>query len=410
MKKIFKSELGKGAFILFVTMGIFFFLNFVFHFTMGRILGPAGYGILATLMSLVYLYGAPTEAIQNVVTRYTANLNLKKENGKIKFLLLKSLKRGFIISTALFLIAIIPSMYAASLLKIDLGLIILTNAFLFSSFSLPVVRGVLQGRKKFTALGIGMMVESVLKLTSAIFLVMIGWQVFGAMIGVIIGVLASFILSFYMNSGILRENKEKIEFDNIYSKSVPYFVSMFVILLMLSMDIIFVRWLFSSNPEVVGSYAVLSMMGKMIFFGTMAIGKAMFPLTSEKYDNNKEKDGSKLFRKSFFVVLLICLISIMVYTIFPKFLINLFYGGQYTGVANLLKYSGISLSFLSLTNLVVIYGLSTNRLKRSYFMLFYFIITLVLLYFFHSSLIEYMLAFMVSNIIMFIGVLFLVKK
>ena len=91
IKKIFSSELGRGASILFITMSIFNILNFLFHFSMGRMLGPEEYRILAVLMSIIYIYNVPTEAIQTIISKYTSKFNLKKEHGKIKFLMLQAI-------------------------------------------------------------------------------------------------------------------------------------------------------------------------------------------------------------------------------------------------------------------------------------------------------------------------------
>ena len=93
-KKYLSSELGKGAIILFVTMNIFNVLNYLFHFAMARewMLGPEGYGTLAVLMSIIYIYGIPTEAIQNIITKLTSKLNVKHENKKIKLRLWAILK------------------------------------------------------------------------------------------------------------------------------------------------------------------------------------------------------------------------------------------------------------------------------------------------------------------------------
>ncbi len=94
VKKFIKSELGKGTIIMFITMNIFNFLNFLFHFIIGRQLGPSDYGTLAVLMSMIYIFNIPTEAIQNIVSRYTSKFNLNKENGKINFMLRKMLQKN----------------------------------------------------------------------------------------------------------------------------------------------------------------------------------------------------------------------------------------------------------------------------------------------------------------------------
>jgi len=271
------------------------------------ILGPtaSGKSSLAVLMSMIYIYGVPTEAIQNIVSRYTSKFNSKKENRKIKFFMFKSLKKGLIAASLIFAGLVPFSFFLSNFLNVNFWLIFIANISIFFSFSAPVTRGVLQGRKKFGKFGGSLIVESVLKLSFAIFLVFFGMRVFGAIIGVLLGVFIGVLFSFYFNKDVLKEHQKKVKFDNIYSNGVPYFVAMIVILIALSMDIILAKRFFS--PELAGQYSVLSMIGKMIFFGTLAISKAMFPLTSEKYD--KKEDSIGLFKKSMTITILICIIS-----------------------------------------------------------------------------------------------------
>src|SRR3989338_9543104 len=104
IKKITSSELVKGSIILFVTFSIFNFLNFIFQFLMARMLGPAEYGIFAVIMALFYFMAVPSDSIQTVISKYTSKLKVKNEYGKIKLLLIKSLKRGFLIAVILFIL------------------------------------------------------------------------------------------------------------------------------------------------------------------------------------------------------------------------------------------------------------------------------------------------------------------
>jgi len=406
IKKIFSSELGRGASILFITMSIFNILNFLFHFSMGRMLGPEEYRILAVLMSIIYIYNVPTEAIQTIISKYTSKFNFKKEHGKIKFLMLKSLKRGFRIAIWVFLPSIILALFLSYFLKINFWLILLANIFIFFSFSSPITKGVLQGRKKFGLLGTNLIIESGLKLFFAISLVTFGFKTFGAIGGVMLGIFSGLIFSLYFNKDILKKDEQKVSFNRIYPKSVPYFITILVIFLMLSLDIILATKFFPA--KLAGQYSALSMLGKMIFFGTAAVSKAMFPLTSEKHESRK--NPFDLFKKSILIIIFICILTIAVYAFFPKLIIGILYGSQYIDMSPYLVYSGLALGFFSLTNLILIYGLSINRLKKSYYLFIFLIIQVVLFYLFHKTILEYILAFMVSNIIMFIGSLIIIKK
>lgn len=406
IKKIFKSEFGKWMIILFVMINLSNFLNFLFHFSMGRMLGPVDYGTFAVLMSLMYLYSAPTEAIQNIISRYTTKLHIEKKEGAIKFLMKRSLKKGLTISLLVFLILIPCSLIISKFLSINFWLILLTNSFVFLSFSSPITRGILQGRKKYFKLGISLILDSGVKLFVGVFLVLIGFKVFGAVLGVLFGILIGIISSVYFNKDVLKKEENEISFSGIYRESIPYFISMMVILLIFNLDILLAKRFFS--PEIVGKYSVISMLGKMIFFGTTAIGKVMFPLTSEKQDKEENPEG--VFKKSFLVISLLCILVIVLFLFFPEIVIRVLYGKQYLDVAPYLVYSGIALSLLSLSNLVLIYGLSINKLRKPYYLFVFLIIEIILLLLFHNNIKEYILAFMASNAIMFIFSFFFVRK
>jgi O-antigen/teichoic acid export membrane protein len=406
LKKFFGSELGKGATILFVMMNIANFLNFVFHFLMGRMLGPADYGTFAVLMSLMYIYSIPVESIQNIISKYVTKFNTDKEYGKIKFMILKSIKRGFVFSLIIFLILIPISFLLHNFLEINFWLIIVSNIFIFSAFSSPITRGALQGRKKFSNFGISLILESFVKISLGALLVLIGMKVFGALIGVLAGVFFGIIISIYFNFDLFKQKKEDVKFKEIYFQSIPYFIVTIVILMFFSLDIILAKRFFPA--EIAGKYAVLSMLGKMIFFATMSISKAMFPLTCEKCDNGE--DSKKIFRKSILMIFVFCLIAVIFYAVFPRLITLILYGSQYLDISKFLVLSGISFSFLALTNLRLIYGLSTNKLRIPAGLFLFLILEVVLLSIFNENIFEYILAFMFSNIVMFIGSLFFVRK
>lgn len=412
LKQLFSNEFRKGALILFITLNIFNFLNLLFHFIMGRMLGPADYGILAALMSLIFLHGIPSESVQNLVSRYTSKFNVKKENGKIRYLMSRAISKGIFIVIVLYAFLLIISLFLANFLDISFWLIALTNLMIFAAILAPILRGILQGRKKFTKLGISYIIEAIVKIIVAIFLVGIGFQlgsnfqIYGAMTGVLVGAFVALLFSLYFNIDLNKQKIKRTHFENVYTESVHYIIAMIVILLAFNIDILLAKRFFEA--ELAGKYAVLTILGRIIYLGVFSISKAMFPITSEKYEINS--NTKSLFIKSLAVVVTLCIIGVMVYALFPKLIIFILYGSLYTDVSNLLVYSGIALSFLALTNVVLLYCLSINGLKKSYYLFIFLIIEIVLLSLFHDSLLEYILAFMASTIIMFIGTLFLLRK
>lgn len=407
IKNLNKDELVVWSFILFLMISIFNVLSYLFHFFMARMLGPSDYGVLAVLISIFYMISFPSEVIQTIISRYTSKYAVEKETGKIKTLFLKSLKKGLKISFFSYLILIVVSFFLSYFLKINFWLISLTMLIIFPIFLVPLSRGILQGQKKFKEMGLNMIIETAMRLIAAIVLVLLGFKVFGAILGVLIGFFIAFLIGLFSIKDVLKNKKEKIETKIIYSYSWPVFIIVTSLIIICSMDIIIAKIFFS--PEIAGKYAVISLLGKIIFFGNLAVVKAMFPLASEKFDN-KENTKSML-RKSFKIAGLFSLLVLLAYLVMPSFIIETLFGSQYTGASNILFLTGLSIMFISFTNIIMTYGLSINKAKKSMIHLPLFIILeIILLSVFHSSLIQFSIAFLVSNFLMFVYSLFLLKN
>src|SRR3989344_3579259 len=178
LKKL-SGEFMKGSLILFIMINLYNFLNYFFHFLMARLLGPEDFGTLAVLVSVIYIFMIPSEAIQTIITKYTSRLSAKKNLGAIKDLFYRSVKKGLLVSFLIFAIFIPVSLFLSDFLKIDLSLLALTGLFIFVAFLMPLVRGILQGRKKFVGLGLNMILEASVKIILAVSLVIYGWRVWG---------------------------------------------------------------------------------------------------------------------------------------------------------------------------------------------------------------------------------------
>lgn len=403
---LLRDEFIKGSLILFIMINIFNFLNYIFHFSMARMLGPADYGILAVLMSIGYIFCISAEAINNIVSRYTSKFNLKREFGKMKNFLKKSFRKGSKISLIIFTIYLPFAFMLSFLLNISFLLLVLTGLLIFAALLSPIARGMLQGIKLFSKLGANMIIESSIKLLVSIFLVYLGLRVYGAMAAVILSVFVAVILALFFLRDVVKSKEEKCGIEKIYSYGFSFFVAIISITLMFSLDIIIARILF--QPDIVGKYAVASILGKMIFFGTMPISKAMFPFSSESFDSKKKT--RHLLYKASTLLFLLCLAAVAIFTLFPKFIISLLFGKEYIAVSSILVFMGLSFSILAFTNLVVLYALSKNKRLFSFYLPVFVLIEISLLFIFSLNLLQYSLALLSANLIMFLGALILIKN
>jgi len=412
IKEIKKDELLRGSAILFVMIMLYNFFNYVFQISMAKLLGPADYGILAVLMSIIYVFTIPSEAIQNIMTKHISLLSLKKDEGKIKYFVIKSLKKGLIFSLILFLIFVSISSLISDFLAINNHLIILTGAFIFFAFLVPILRGVLQGKKSFTALGTNMLIESFFKVTVSILLVYIGFRVYGPIIGILISLLVPLFIILFVNLPLTKvkmKKNDKYIPKKIYLTSLPIMISALAIVLMYSIDIIFARRFFSE--DLAGQYAFVSLIGKIIIFVSSAIGKAMFPISIGNFHTGR--DNKPLLKKSLSLVALLSFASLILYALIPEFLVKILSLGsnEYIAASHLLFNLGLAYSFISLSYIIILYKLSQNKLNKSAWALSIFlIIQIILLNVFNKDLYSYTLAMLFSSLLIFLYSIFLIEK
>ncbi len=399
------SKLLKGSIILLITFNIFSFLNFMFQFSMARLLSVEEYGALAALVSLVYIMNLFTESIQLVVTKYTSS---ESNSGKIKNIAHKSLMPLLVLSACIFAAYALVSFPLSGALKINYWILVFNALIIFPFCFLPLTRGILQGRKMFKQLGLNMIMETSIKLLLAIVLVLGGFGVAGAVGATLAGALLAFGISIISLRDIIKSKEEKARYDiaDVHKYSLPAFIVTASVIAMYSIDIIIAKIVF--DEKTAGIYAVASILGKIIIWGTIPISKAMFPLSSEK--NNKKNASDTIFFNSLALLGVLILAALVVFYIFPELIVRIFSGKSLPQAASILFYIGIGMGLISFANLNLMYKMSRGETRRSYLLLIFVIIEALLLWRFSSNLIEFSIAFITASAAFLWGSVVLLKK
>ncbi|MEM4230743.1 MAG: oligosaccharide flippase family protein [Candidatus Pacearchaeota archaeon] len=401
--KLWEDELIRSGFILFIMINLFNFLNYFFHFVMARILSVENYGILMVLISVTYVFNVPSEAISTTFSMYTTKFANNK--GRIKDLILRGIKKAVYFSFIIYLVFIPIALFLSYFLKIRFTLLVLTGFLLFSFFINPVLRGVLQGNKRFKSLGLSLNLEATLKIILGVLLVYLINDVYGAISGIILSAAFGFLVSLYFIKDIIIEKRKNAKVEGIYSYSWSSFMLFLIIMSMLSIDTILAKRFFPL--DIVGKYAVASIIGKMIFFGTTGIAKAMFPISSEK---KIKKDRIIVLKKALVLTVISIATALVIFTIIPELFVRILFGSKYAEISGLLVYTGLAFSFLSLSNLNIMYKLSKGEVKKSEWMFIFVIIEILMLALLNQSLFRFVIALCLSNLLMLIGSLFLKNR
>ena len=395
----------KGSLILLIAFNVFNGLNFVFHFFMARMLSVSDYGILATLFTITYVLAVFSESIQIVITKYSVQEN---EKGKLKNIIKKSFKKAFFVSVLLFVVYLAAAVPMSRILEIKYLLVALNGVILFSIFLSPVTRGVLQGKKRFKALGVNMAIEAVIKLCLAILFVYIGWRVYGALIGTLVGMGIALFASFFSLGDIMKSKEEKSETSGIYGYSLPAFLIILVILMFYSIDVIIVKILFPADTA--GVYAIASILAKTIFFGTQPVSRAMFPITAEGNGKDGKSKPDNAFMNAMMILIPMIVIALAVFYFAPNLIIKIFSGKELGEAASILFYLGVAVSLISFANLILLYKLSLGKIKRFYYLFVFLGVEIALMIYFSANLFQFSIAFITSAAIFLWGAVFLMNE
>ncbi len=381
IKQIVLHPLFSGSAIMIIGSNATNVINYVYHFALGKLLGPAGYGELVALISVIGLLGVIPGSLNLVIIKY---ISAAKNRDEVIDLTNWLKNKTFKAALGLFVLIAAASPFIISFLHVS------QNWYVFliaasSFFSLPALvnRSILQGLLRFKAMIGSILIENTAKLILAVILIYIGFGIGGAIIGLTFAAIAGW----YFSEVYLKHSKHKksITVPNIRPMiffAFPVMIQSFAITSLYSSDVVLVKHFFSSHDA--GIYSAISTLGKIIFFGVGPIGSVMFPIVAGRH--SRGENYKRVFVYSCFVTLLVSIAIPLLYWIFPSFVITLLYSSSYLEAKNLLFWFGLFMSLFTLSSLLINYCLSLGRTKVVLFPLFAALTQIVIIYIFHQSL------------------------
>jgi len=393
-----RNELVISSIILLILSNIANLLNLVFQFGMARFLDAPDFGVLSFLGNLFFLFAVPGLAIQTAISKRTTYLASRGEYGKIRGLFNNSTQKILKISIFLIALFLITSLIFHQQVGISIGILAISSLLIFISLAYPVMTGIMQGLKKFKFLGWNNILNFSVKLIIGFALVVAGFKIYGALIGIILGMFIGWIVSLLIIKDF-KEEKEEIKF---YSKEelIP-FVSLLIITLMYSIDILIAKFAFPA--DIMGNYSKISLLGKMILFACMTISMVMFPISLERHISQKNNSG--VIRKSLALTMTIIIAGLGLFYFFPEFIVRIIFGNSYLEFSKILFPLGAAFSFISLLNLFVLYKISVNQfhMKDTIGMIILFIIQFAAIVYFSGDIYSFSVGFAGVSGFMFIS-------
>lgn len=397
LNKYKKSKLVRDNLIFFIANFLTGALVFLFHFFSGRFLGPAGYGIVGVILSIVYIFNVPFTTIQTGIANFTANFKAKNKFREISYLFKSSIKRLFVFGIICMILFLILSPLIANYLKIKIIPLIILAPFILFIFLVPVIRGMLQGLQRFKTFGLNLLSEGVSKLVLGIlFVILLG--VNGAVTSIVLSYVIAFFLGYFILKKILVKDIKKFKTKDVYKYSTPVLLMLIGLTAIYTIDVILVKHFFTD--VIAGHYVAISTLAKVLFFGSYSVTQVMFPKVSELYAKNMSH--KHLLYKSLSMILLFLIPAVIIYFLIPNFIINIVYGGEYLDASNLLGLFAIVMGLFSLIYMIAFYNLSINKTKFLYLLILFNLFEIILIYLFHNTLMQVVTILLILMLALFI--------
>jgi len=317
MARRITSGLLKHSLLLLAATQIANICNILFQAAMGRLLPPAEYGVLLTMLGLALIVVTPLQAITAVAAHYTALLLTEGRSREVNAYVFFWCKRlavpmAILLAAAVFCASLLQDFFHLS----SPGPVRLTLTAIALSVLVPLFVGALQGLQRFLWMALTAYAWAVIRLLAGVALVLV-WQrtAMAGLWGQAIGVLASLGCGIAALA-VLTETRGRA------LSSVPgvhrYFAGSLLVLsgfaLLTYLDVPLIKHYFA-DPHIAGIYSRASVIGRAAFFLPMPVAQAMFPKVASSGGMDVH-DRRNLIKAILFTVLLTGTVA-LVLSLFP---------------------------------------------------------------------------------------------
>lgn len=402
---IFKHRFIKSSFIVLIGSAIISVVNYVFNLVMGRMLEPVEFSEVVSLLALAVITGVPSATLAKLMTKYTAEYEAKGQTNLInsldRFITRYSLAIGLIMLLIFWILIPFLSLF----LKIEKLPLFIFSLIFPISFIAASNRGTLHGLQKFIPLSVTGIISVTLKLILAILFIILGFSVSGVMLALIIGVFASYLYGFIKVKSYFRlvqkkDAKVQVDWKDIRSYGSIIFWTSLLLALSLSIDVILAKHFLS--PDLAGQYSALSILGKIVLYGSGVFVTVMFPMVSASHTNKDGKE-KEILKISLGIVTVVSILVLALFTVFPEFVIKMLFGVKYLSVAPYLGWFGLAMVFYTLATLFVNYFMAAHEKKFVYPFACTVFLQVVLIVLFHQNILAITMSMLAASFLMLVS-------
>jgi O-antigen/teichoic acid export membrane protein len=336
-------------------------VQLIFTIVFARLLGGAGYGELAALLSAFLILSVPGSALQITVAR---EVSIARADGTEApaAAIRRWLNRLLVITVGV--------LVASLLLRDTFAAILNVNSPWAAAAVLPaacgwlllsVQRGALQGYQRYGLVAGSLLAEAGGRLMLGLLLWGVGLGVAGAFYGTAVSVIAMVcVLGVYLHRQLPRRAHDRTDEPRlrmlVARTGVPV-LALALLAVLQNVDVIVVRH--SVSHDDAGAYAAASVSAKGIIW--VAIGLGMYLLPEAARRTRMGLDARPILVRTIVLVTVISVPLLIVFTFAAKPLLTFVYGSDLAGASGALPLLGVAMTLLACAYLSVQYLLALGR-------------------------------------------------
>ncbi len=340
-------------------------LNYLFYPILGRLMSPADFGEVQTLISLFTQAAIFLTILTYVTIHITVNTLDEKERNQT---LLGLEKIAMIVGYSLLLIALLSVDQLRIFLNFtEIWPFVALIAALAFSIPLAFRMAFLRGKKQFFRASLTDGTGSAAKLLLAPIFVLLGYHSFGAIgalavsqvLSLIVGIAWARKAGFY--GSVLGSGPLRLDLIKPYLKhAVAILLGVGGVTVIQTLDIITIKHYFS--PTEAGLYAGITIIAGIVYFLMAPVTAVLITMAST--NQTLQKNQARL-KASLVLMLLLGGGALLAMTLFPEIIIAILVGSKYLSNAMYLPRVGLAMLFLAIANMFMMYHIALKRYKYS---------------------------------------------
>jgi len=349
------ERIAKGSAIIFIATVITAILEYVYQVSMARFLSPNIFGILSVSLSIFWISAIIlTSGVKISMAKFIAE---DTNDGRVSSYLLNGALAQLILAAAFIIILLLVSLFVLLTTKYaDLAMpLAVVSAILIPYTFFEISGATLQGLERMRGLGSIISLERGVKLAAAIFLVFLGYELFGALFAIFFSSLIAALFGFWMLRRYIltsRFDPDKEVMKKILFFSIPTAMITIFFTILLRSDVILLKFLLPQDTANIkaGYYTGSAVLARLIFYFSSAVPIALLPVVSSMH----EKSGFELkdARKFIPLIIIVFVLINLLYLAFGYDLVETFFPPDYLKSAYVLPYLAFGISILSIDNII----------------------------------------------------------